>query len=338
MDDPWNEANLARVAGDLETAATIYLDALPLKPVPARHHLGVVLSALGRTDEAEHYYREALSLGPHYTVAEHSLALLLLSVGRYGEGWNAYESRRRIPELQTPSPALPCPEWMGEPLAGKRILVFGEQGFGDQIMFARFLAPLRALGAEVAYICAPSLQRLIPGAISVAAGDALPQAHYWTLAATLPLRLSVDLANLPPPVDLGIPTSEGGGVGVVAAGSPAHGHDALRSLHGADAQALRALGQDLSVEATGAADFLDTAQRIAGLDLVISVDTATAHLAASLGKRTWILLQSRYTDWRWGRVGVSSAWYPSARLYRQAGEGWDSTLDAIRGDLAALGS
>jgi ADP-heptose:LPS heptosyltransferase len=103
----------------------------------------------------------------------------------------------------------------------------------------------------------------------------------------------------------------------------------------AAAARLRALGRDLSPEATGARDFQETADIIAGLDLVISVDTAIAHLAASLGKPTWILLAQVGTDWRYERGRDECRWYPSGRLFRQPMAGdWDSVLSAVEAALA----
>jgi tetratricopeptide (TPR) repeat protein len=327
-------ANRERIAGNLEGAVVHYQEALARHPVDAHHPLGVVLAALGRTSEAEACLLEALQLSPGFTPAQHSLALLLLSQGRYSEGWPLYESRRRLPALQTPNPKLPFPEWAGEDLRGKRVLVFGEQGFGDQIMFGRFLASLRDRAAEVIYVCAPALTSLFPGSIPAGGNSNIARPDYWALVGSLPLLLGSNLESLPPPLETGVINNMGGGVGVIAVGNPVHGRDALRSLRGSDAEILRSMGQDISPEATGAADFLETAKRIASLSLVITVDTAMAHLAASMGKPTWVLLQGHYTDWRWLRDRADSPWYPSATLYRQRDPGdWTAVLAAVKRDL-----
>jgi hypothetical protein len=331
--DIWDRANRARVAGDLEGAAALYRQMHSAPPM--HHHLGIVLAALGRVEEAAHHYRATLRLDPDYVVAEHSLSLLLLSLGRYQEAWPLYEARRRIPELGTLAPVLPYPEWRGEPLAGKRIVVFGEQGLGDQIMFARFLEPLRRVGAEVVFICAPPLAPLFPGSLSLSAGQA-PRADYWALIGSLPLRLGVTLDTLPPPVTFDVPVSSGGGTGVNCEGGAAFPLNAQRSLWGTEAMHLRALGRDISPEATGARDMLETARLLAPLDRIISVCTANAHLAASLSKPTWVLLMPRFADWRWGRSGEASPWYPSVKLYRAGDLGWPAVLDQVEADLASL--
>jgi hypothetical protein len=148
---------------------------------------------------------------------------------------------------------------------------------------------------------------------------------------SLPHRLGP--GPIPPPVRLGVPLGAGGGVGIVAAGSATHPNDRNRSLDPASAARLRALGRDLAPEATGAKDFRETAGIVAGLDLVITVDTSVAHLAACLGKPTWILLPHLGLDWRWGRE--ARAWHPSARFYRQPAQaGWGVVLDRVERDLA----
>lgn len=124
-------------------------------------------------------------------------------------------------------------------------------------------------------------------------------------------------------------------IGVCWKGNKEHANDANRSLDPRSARRLRRLGMSLLPEHTGAWDFQDTADIIAGLDLVITVDTSVAHLAASLGKPTWILLPFVETDWRWMKGRTDSPWYPSATLYRQPAPGdWASVLDRIEQNLA----
>ena len=119
---------------------------------------------------------------------------------------------------------------------------------------------------------------------------------------------------------------------MVTRGNPKHPNDAHRSLPPAQAKRLLDLpgAISLAAEDTGVADFLDTAGLIAGLDLVISVDTSVAHLAGAMGKPVWILLPHLGTDWRWGLSGSETPWYPSARLWRQPGIGlWRPVVDAV---------
>jgi tetratricopeptide (TPR) repeat protein len=332
------EAFAAHQRGDFARAERGYRGLIRSKPLEAQHNLGLVLGAMGRFKAAEEAFVAALAAAPH-PGSRFALAELLLADGRYAEGWPAWEARREVADLKIPRPELDFPEWQGEALTGKRLLVFGEQGFGDMIMISRFLAPLKAMGAEVLLFCPAELHRLMErlGVAVVGAGPdpAAVRSDYWTLLGSLPLRLSVALETLPPPADFaGLRLSSGGGTGVMAQGSRALIDD-QRSLPARYAPRLIKLGCDLSPAATGAEDFDDTARVIAGLDMVISVDTAVAHLAASLGKPVWVLLPARGADWRWLRGRDDSPWYPSARLFRQRVAGdWEPVLRRVEAALA----
>lgn len=320
----------AHRAGDLATAEALYLEALEAEPWRAAHNLGVIQSSSGQLSKAEASFRRALAVRPDLPETRYSLAHALLAQGRYLEGWPEYEARRRLPRLEIPSGPPETPEWTGEPLDGRRLLVLGEQGFGDQIMFARFHRELEARGADVVFVCRSGLNRLIEGSRPSATDLASLGADLWTLGCTLPLRLGMDVGDIPPPLELGVPISSGGGIGVVARGRSTHPNDAHRSLTPQAAERLLRLGRDLSPEATGARDWLDTARIVAGLDLVVAVDTAIAHLAASLGKPTWILISALGVDWRWMRRRADSPWYPTVRLIRQPAPGdWASVLDEV---------
>jgi len=128
----------------------------------------------------------------------------------------------------------------------------------------------------------------------------------------------------------------------MSAGNPEHSNDANRSLTPADAQRLRTIDAtvvELNPAVSGARDFADTAAIVAGLDLVISVDTAVAHRAGARGNPCWVLIPAVSTDWRWLRDRTDSPWYPSMRLYRQATPGdWAPELARIAADVSALRS
>ncbi|THD80582.1 MAG: hypothetical protein E7812_07590 [Phenylobacterium sp.] len=332
-------AHAAQMRGDFAAAARGYRGLVRSKPFAANHNLGTVLGASGDLEGAEAAYRAALVADPKAATSRHALSMLLLAQGRYAEAWPEWEARRGVADLQIPAPDLRTPEWRGEDLAGKRLLVFGEQGLGDKIMLARYFAPLKAAGAEVVFACPPILHRLMRRLGVEPAGpeatEASVAADLWTLQGTLPVRFATTLETLPPPADFGLPLGSGGGVGVVPRGSTVHKNDAERSLGPRHAKRLLALGRDLRPEASGAEDFEATAEIVAGLDLVISVDTSVVHLAASMGKPTWVLLPARDTDWRWLRGREDSPWYPSARLFRQRAAGdWDPVLRRIEAALA----
>ena len=260
---------------------------------------------------------------------------MLLGLGRYAEGWALYESRLD----PAARPALSFPEWQGEDLAGRRLIVWYEQGLGDQIFFARFVAPLKAQGAEVSLVCAPELVRLFdPLGVTLipAVGQArIPRHDYWVMAGSLPARLGFDPTTEAFQPFLAAPPARAGtaGTGVVWRGNPKYAYDAQRSLDETTGRSLlEALpgAVSLAPEDTGAQDFADTAALVAGLDQVVCVDTAVAHLAASMGKPTWVLLSSISTDWRWGQEANTTPWYPTVRLFSQPSPGdWGKVLEAV---------
>lgn len=325
--------------------------AMPVtREAEAYHYRGVELEAAGRLDEAEAAFRHVLALKPDAHGTARLLGVLLLSQGRLAEGFHFFEARHALPRLA--KPALPFPEWRGEPLAGKRLLIWPEQGFGDQIQFARFAPILKAQGVDVTILCRPGLERLFAQSLEVrvkAAAGAVdfPDPDAWVMAGSLAARMGVTLEAVPAEAYLrsaSPPSTPWAGlkVGVMSAGNPEHSNDANRSLPQADAKRLRSLAADiveLDPAVSGARDFADTADIIAGLDLVVSVDTAVAHLAGAMGKPCWVLIPAVSTDWRWLRERADSPWYPSMRLYRQATPGdWSPEIARITTDVAALRS
>jgi tetratricopeptide (TPR) repeat protein len=334
----FQEAVAAHRAGDLAAAEAGYRAALPKRN--AFHNLASLLAETGRAAEAEPLLRAILRQFPDDAPARHSLGMILLADGRFEEGWRLYEGRRWTPQSNTIDPAslwpdLP-PEWDGGDLGGGRLLVVGEQGFGDQLMFGRYLAQLPQRGVTLAPLLSPELLPLFPGA--EVPRRRRPQADSWVLIGSLPYRLGLSGPPPPPAALAASAWSGGGGIGVVTSGRPSHTNDRNRSLDAGAAAALRALGRDLSPAATGAKDFGDTAEIIAGLDLVITVDTSVAHLAGSLGAPVWILLPAIGVDWRWMHDRSDSPWYPSARLFRQRTPGdWTAVLDDLRKALGEQG-
>jgi tetratricopeptide (TPR) repeat protein len=331
-----------RALGDLDGARACFRGAVDLAPEAAgpHHHLAGSLEALGRLGEAEVEYRVALTLAPGSGSTARALAMLLLSQGRYAEGFALFERRHELAEMA--KPPLPFPEWRGEPVAGRKVLIWPEQGLGDQIQFARFAPILSGMGADVTLVCWPPLARLFAlslGVRVVAAAGAVefPDPDYWVMAMSLAGRLGLTPQTLPgdaylsaPP--LPEPLRNGARIGVLTRGNPNNANDANRSLGADQAARLGALpgAIDLDPAETGARDFADTAAIIENLDLVISVDTAVAHLAGAMGKPCWTLLPRPNTDWRWLRDRRDSPWYPSMRLFRQAAPGnWAGVIDEV---------
>lgn len=333
--------------GRVAEAAARLREAVALEASTARRHdLGVLYNLLGDFPAAEAELRQALSLEPSHPRCRAALGLALLGQGRLAEGFGFYDAWREIPDNPvTPAPDLGAPVWSGEPLAGRSVLIWGEEGFGDQIMYARFAPLLQAQGAQVIWVCHPALARLardglgvesIPtqkGALSISGLD------FAAPTSRLPVVFMQRLRTPPPAPYLTSPPPiviQGQTIGVVTRGNPQHDNDRNRSLPPAAAAELMALPGVVSLlpEDTGARDFWDTAAIIAGLDLVISVDTSAAHLAGALGKPVWLLLPAIGCDWRWGTDRNDSAWYGAMRLFRQTTPGdWTGVLDQVRAEL-----
>ncbi|CAN7191858.1 hypothetical protein LJR219_000451 [Phenylobacterium sp. LjRoot219] len=333
--------------GRLDAAEARLREALQLEPTAGRlHDVATVRMLAGDPAAAEPDLRQALAAADHPRIRA-SLGLSLLAQGRLADGFALYDAWREIPDNPVrPAPDLGAPLWAGEDLAGKHVLVWGEEGFGDQIMYARFAPLLRDAGAEVIWVCDPSLERLVReglGLPAVAGKGKLQIAGLDYVAPTsrLPVVFLQRLASPPAAPYLAPPRPnlvDGLSVGVVAQGNPQHHNDHHRSLPAAAAAELLALpgAVSLTPDVTGARDFWDTAGIIMGLDLVITVDTSVAHLAGALGKPVWLLLPAVGCDWRWGRGRSDSAWYPSMRLFRQAAPGdWAGVLAQVRTALAA---
>lgn len=321
----FKDAATAHRAGDLRTAEAGYRAVLGILPdlLIALDNLAQILSREGRLAELADMHRRAIALQPsderHY-----ALAITELYRGRYAEAWSHFERR---PTKRAGAPRTTVPEWLGEPLAGKRILVWQEQGLGDQIQMARFV-PLLAAEA-VTFACLPPLTRLLGQLCPTVSrlGEIRGRFDYWISSMSLPGRFGATLEALPPPAPLKAAPRGAGGLGVCwKAGEVTN---AGRSLPADQAQRLLALPGALSLhpEDTGAADFQDTAEIVAGLDTVVTVDTAVAHLAGSLGKPTFVLLPHQ-SDWRWLVGRGDSPWYGSVRLLRQPRPGdWAALID-----------
>ena len=332
-----------------------------------------VLMDLGRGEEALAGFAAAVARDPADGEARAYGSLALLAMGRWREGWAAYEWRGRMPgSLMERFGAHG--RWRGEmPVAGRRVMLFWEQGLGDTIQFLRFVPLVRALGAEVVVSVQDALLPLARGfaagvevvgeAVRPGAGDL----HCPIMS--LPLVLGVEPGDVPAsgeylsadPARMAgwrarLPGDGRPRVGVVWSGNPLHANDRNRSLPfaalggllGADvewvclqkemrAEERAAVAADGRVRFIGEAiaDFADTAALVALCDLVISVDTSVAHLAGAMGRPVWLLVPTP-ADWRWGTEGEESPWYAGLRLFRRGrGDSWDGVLAHVRVALEA---
>lgn len=336
--------------------------------VPGWHTMrGVALRALGRLEEAAAAHAQALRIDPEFGEARWNAALVDLALGQYVAGWAGFEWRWRTErEALTPAYRGSAPRWQGEAPAGRRILLWAEQGLGDTLQFCRFAQMLQGRGAHVLLQVQPTLVELLrtldPAITVVAKGEALPAHDLHAPLLSVPHLLRLDTlpaapAYLHAPARPAAAWAEEAGtrprIGVMWAGNCENPRGRYRSMPLAAMQRVFALpadfvclGRDISPDereqlraipnvreyADVLATMADTAALISTLDYVLSIDTSVAHLAASLGKPTWLLL-AQNADWRWGRADSVSPWYPhSTRLFRQrkAGEWHGVVADAVQ--------
>jgi tetratricopeptide (TPR) repeat protein len=342
--------------------------------VDALNNRGVVLRDLNRPTEALLSYDKALSIKPDYAETHSNRSCLRLLLGDFERGFEEFEWRWRVPELAPWRRDFSAPLWLGEePLAGRTILLHAEQGFGDAIQFVRYAPLVAARGAKVILEVPPPLTALFSGVAGVALvigrGETLPGFDCHCPLLSLPLAfktrletIPADAAYLSAPEDRVIkwrqrlPQPRQRRIGIAWAGNPAFKGDHTRSiglerlspllavagveflslqrdLREGDRDILRNNSHVMQLgEATE--DFGDTAAIMASLDLVISSDTAVAHLAGALGKPVWVLLQY-VADWRWLLGRSDSPWYPTARLLRQPEIGdWGSVISQVERELS----
>ena len=355
--------------------------------IDALSNLGVVFQDLGEQEFAHARLTQALMLSPDSPTIRWNLSLTQLVLGDFTRGWANYEARWAGCDSVHGMYQLPEDRaWRGEALHGKRLLLWGEQGFGDTIQFIRFAQDIALKGAMVSVMVPPELTRLVesaPGVCDVHAQDAPPPPYDFHCALlSLPYRLGLALdANqlhgsipyLSAPADRSLYWKErlspyaGLKVGLVWAGNARRQSLELRAVDLRRSIALERWGPILAVRGCSFfslqkdgvaaeprtaegdpqwanasrihdfsaewADFSDTAAFIANLDLVISVDTAVAHLAGALGKPVW-LLNRHDTCWRWLLNRSDSPWYRSLRQFRQPALGeWGPVIEAATAAL-----
>lgn len=341
----------------IERAAALFRRAVEINPRDSHswNNLGKCLKELNRLNESIEAYNRALEIMPDYGLARYGRALSLLVAGRLAEGFREYECRRYS---LTPR-KFPQPMWRGEAAPDKTLFLHAEQGFGDAIQMVRFVAAARERVGHVILECRSELRSLFEYSkcadTVIPYGAPIPSFDYFLSLLSVPHALGITTIPKQAPYLQAmacrmLPREQFGQlkVGLAWAGNPEHHQDAARSIRlkelapilqvqgvafyslqqsvpSLDEACLRLMSNHINSSLLFN-DFLDTASVIAGLDLVISVDTAVAHLAGALGTPAWMLVQHS-PDWRWFLDRTDTPWYSGMRLFRQAKRGqWEAPV------------
>ncbi len=353
----------------LEEAIVSFRRRLELDPrdVEARSELALALQGSGQVEEALRCVDEALVLAPEDGDLHYHRARLLLLLGRLEEGWTEHEWRWRARSFLSPRRDFAAPRWDGAARSDATLLIHAEPDLGDTLQFVRYVAAARRRVGRTLLEAPAALHRLLAGLSSIdaliAPGEALPPYDIEAPLLALPHLLG-EAAGLPPAYLAADPAKvqgwaerigrHGQRVGIVWAderGDRRHSvpGGALRPLLERDARffslqpepqrhelaevGLDKLATDLSSDLT---DLTEIAAILASLDLLITVDTTTAHLAGALGRPVWLMLPFA-PDWRWGMAGNATRWYPQMRLFRQPAPGrWDAVIGEVASELTRL--
>jgi tetratricopeptide (TPR) repeat protein len=341
--------------GLMDEAISCYQQAICLRPEFARAHnnLGTAFTAKRQLEQAEACYLRAIALDPELVDAHINRALALLLAGSFQEGWVEYEWRCRHVDGDHRFSDVPC--WDGEPLQGRAILLHAEQGLGDTVQFVRYAPLVKERGGMVLLECQPPLVQLAATCRgideTIALGATLPHFDVHAPVMSLPSIFDTRLSTIPVNVPYLaadpsrvehwrniLALEHGFKVGLVWQGSRVHAADAFRSIAlgqfaplaevpgvalfglqvGTGSEQIASAG--LPIIDLGSlfdpASLADLAAVLVNLDLLITADTAPAHLAGALGVPVWLALPL-VSDWRWLLDCANSPWYPSARLFRQ---------------------
>jgi Flp pilus assembly protein TadD len=342
----------------------------------AYNDLGSILGRLGHYDRAIATFDQALALRPGEARTVYYKSLLQLVLGAYREGWEGHEARLALPLGFLARRVPSGPVWRpGQDIAGRSILLHAEQGLGDTIQFARYAPLVAERGARVLLETQAGLGGLLsrlPGVAAVyEAGAALPAFDLECSLMSLPRIFATSLETIPNAAPylaardekaqawrMRLGWARGMRVAIAWAGNAKHTNDRSRSIPVADLAPLFALpgvewhvaqpelrGGDAGflaawpaarVHADALTDFEETAGLLDAMDAVVTVDTALAHLAGAMGKRTLLLLPA-IPDWRWLLDRADSPWYPTMRLFRQAEPGaWADVIIQVACDLGGV--
>jgi len=335
----------------------------------AWNNYGNVMRECGQPLRAIPFLQHAIVLEPTSATAQFNLAVALLQMGNYEQGWRQYETRWNYEHLAGQLPKYTQPRWTGQDLKDKTILVEGEQGHGDNIQFVRFIYNLHIMGAKIKFKVTDSLIPLLAGSPLLDAigryTDDLGDFDYWTPIMSIPGILGITLENLPRPVNYlnadmnkqqewlqRLGPKNRMRVGFCWSGRKdnwLNEHkgmpfsvmlDLIKSnpnYEWVNLQIDASAEEEAELAEAGVSrfpgsiqSFADTAALIMAMDVVIGVDTAVSHLSGALGRPTWIMLNWFGTDWRYLLGRDDSPWYSTARLFRQpAQDDWASVTKKI---------
>lgn len=363
--------NLLRSQNNFEDALEYYARAMSqgFDHFSVYNNFGNVLREVGQPKQAIPFLQAACAMNSTHATANFNLAVAYLTLGDYDRGWPLYEHRWNYEHLQGQLPDFSQPQWHGQDLKDKTILILGEQGHGDIIQFSRFIVLLKQLGARIKLSVNSNVSALFNGSVMLEGlyqtGEDTGEFDYWSMIMSLPLHLKINTDNLPAPIQyitaqesitaawrqqLGTKTKIRVGIAysgrrdswinqhksmpiesVIALVQKNPGVEWINLQADASDQDLKLLS-DNNVRSfpNSINNWADTAGLVQNLDLVISVDTAVAHLAAAMGRTTWVPLSRYATCWRWGTNTDTMPWYPTMKLFRQIVHGdWTGPIEQI---------
>jgi tetratricopeptide (TPR) repeat protein len=355
-------------AGETKEARKVLERAIEIDPTLAYAYtnLAMVENVEGNLKKAVSLARRGYAIDGDPAI-ETALALCLMMAGQYAEGLKHFEARfaYKLPQFTQ----YPMPQWHGDDLKGKTIFIQAEQGLGDTLSFIRFVPPVAMRARAVVMVIHPELLRLFRDMLApwdnitlIPMPSPIPTADFWTTTTSLPVALGltnqeiIDAAGLPVPnYRAPAPWKTWGKklhVGIVWAGAPSQDHDRWRSMAvtnflelcrvpGVALYSLQVGERVPELHSTGCAamfkdlsaymrDVTDTVALLNELDMVITVESAMGHICGAVGKEAWVLVAKNAGDYRCGRAGTRSIWYPGHVIFRQGTDAsWRLVLDRV---------
>tara|TARA_B100001123_G_scaffold416454_2_gene518109 strand:+ start:3536 stop:4939 length:1404 start_codon:yes stop_codon:yes gene_type:complete len=349
--DVWQNIGLAHEHLDnLSEAISAHQKVVELKPTDARAHrlLGMSQLDLGLLTAAGKCFDRALELEPENPENRWQRFFIQALTGKFPDAWADYECRFELPGRTTPDHGFRKPNWQGETLPEKTLLLYAEQGYGDTIQMVRYIEKVsKHVGKIILWV--PSTLAGLMESIQKVDEVITRKPNEDTFDIQLPLMslpgvFNDSMETIPKQIPylensqkedesnyhrIGICWTGSGNQPLDRRSIPIEEFQYLFDRTDLEFHSLQ-IGHNppcpLHDRSHEMIDFKATSEIIQDLDLVISIDTSIAHLTGAMGKPVWILLNFA-PDWRWGIETIHSAWYPSARLFRQKyGESWSAVI------------